>query len=364
MFRSAPVTRTLEAALRDVSSARADVRAEAVRDLALQEDAARARVLSALDGALRDDQEAAVRAAAAVALADLKGVEALPGLLLAVEDADAHVRQMAVTALGEIGDARATGRLRRALDDARPEIRFQAVIAFPRVCAQREEAVEALVRATRDDDPLVCQIALRMAEELATSGDDDEAPAEEGPAPIDPALMERARALLEHRSPLVRSAAAVLLARGGDAGGHPVVVAVATGALRGADREDEAAAIELCGELGLEAASGALERRAWSGLLGVGRDPLYWYARVALARMGHARATREILQDIRGRDRHRCTLAVAAAGRARLVAARDPIAALRGDDRRADQGAVEDALAALEPDGARRRRSPASAADG
>ena len=340
------------------------MRAEAVRDLALQEDAARARVLAALEPVLRDDRDASVRAAAAIALADLKGVEALPTLLLAVEDADAHVRQMAVTALGEIGDARATGRLRRALDDERPEIRFQAVIAFPRVCAHRGEAVDALVRATRDDDPLVCHIALRMAEELAASDDgdsdgDQRAAGEEGASPVAPALMERARALLAHRSPLVQSTAAILLTRAGDEAGHAVVLAVATGALRGADREDEAAALELCGELGLDAARPALERRAFGGLLGVGRDPLHWHARVALARMGHARAAREILQDIGGRDRHRCTLAVAAAGRARLAAARDLIAALRGEDRRADQNAVEEALAALGSGGGGGRGSPA-----
>ncbi|MCC6559082.1 MAG: HEAT repeat domain-containing protein, partial [Polyangiaceae bacterium] len=154
MFPLAPATRTLEAALRDVRSAKPAVRAEAVRDLTLQDDGARPRVLAALEAALRDDEVAAVRSAAAVALADLKGVEVLSSLLVAVEDADAHVRQMAVTALGEIGDPRAAARLRRALADERPEIRFQAVIAFPRVCAQRDEAIAAVERATRDDDPL------------------------------------------------------------------------------------------------------------------------------------------------------------------------------------------------------------------
>ncbi|MCC6557111.1 MAG: hypothetical protein IT372_29515, partial [Polyangiaceae bacterium] len=210
-------------------------------------------------------------------------------------------------------------------------------------------------------DPLVCHIALRMAEELAAA-DDDAADEERAgstpgapdrlPAPaftaIAPALMARARALLDHGSPLVRAAAAVLLLRGGDAAGREVVIAVATGALRGADPEDEAAAIELCGELDLRAAAAALERRAFRGVLGFGRDPLHWHARVALARMGHARATGDILRDLAARDRHRCTLAVAAAGRARLAAARDLIAALRGHDRRADQGAVAEALAALD----------------
>ncbi|WP_437875991.1 HEAT repeat domain-containing protein [Sorangium sp. So ce513] len=336
MFGPAPAKRTLEAALRDVGSQKPAVRAEAVGDLVLYAATAREQVLRAVEGALRSDQHAAVRAAAAIALADTKAVEALPALLLAVEDADPHVRQMAITALGEIGDGRATGRLRRALSDERPEVRFQAVIAFPRVCAQRADAIDAVMQATHDDDPLVCHIALRMFEELGEA--DGELP---------PLALERTRALLGHASPLVRAAAAVVTARFGDPVGHPVLVEVVEGKLRGVDHEDEAAAIELCGELGLSAARGALERRAFGLKLGLGRDPLRWHARVALARMGHERAVRDILSELGAWDRHRRTLAVAAAGRARLQAARPAIAAMRGDDRKADQGAVEEALAAI-----------------
>jgi HEAT repeat protein len=337
VFGPALTRRTLEAALRDVASSKPAVRTDAVRDLVPYADSARERVLRALEVALRDDAHTSVRAAAALALADVKAVEVLPALLLAVEDADAHVRQMAITALGELGDPRATGRLRRALSDERPEVRFQAVIAFPRVCAHGADAVDALVQATRDDDPLVCHIALRMIEELGESAGD-----------LPASGMARARALIAHASPLVRAAAAIVLARAGEDAGHPVLVEIARGKLRGVDHEDEAAAVELCGELGLVASRAALERRAFGRKLGFGRDPLHWHARVALARMGHERAIREILGDLGAWDRHRRTLAVAAAGRARLVAARSPIAAMRGDARRADQHAVEEALAALE----------------
>jgi HEAT repeat protein len=256
---------------------------------------------------------------------------------------------MAIAALGEIGDARAAGRLRRALEDDRPEIRFQAVIAFPRVCPEREEALEAVVRATHDDDPLVCHIALRMAEELCAGGGDEEDTAEAAePIALPPRLMDRARALLESRSPQVRAVAAIVLARGGDDAGRPILIDVAAGELRGVDREDEAAAIELCGALGLDAARAPLERRAFGGVLGFGRDPLFWHARVALARMGHQRAAAEILRELGARDRDRRTLAAAAAGRARLATARDALLAMRGDERRADPGTVETALAALE----------------
>src|SRR5262249_2024798 len=153
---------TLEAALRDVRSTNASVRAEATRELVPHAEDARDRVLRALETSLQDEH-ASVRAVAALALADIAGREVLPSLLWAMEDEDAYVRQMAITALGEIGDCRATERLRRALSDDRPEVRFQAVMAFPRVCTDRPSIVEALLSRTHDEDPLVCYIALRMA---------------------------------------------------------------------------------------------------------------------------------------------------------------------------------------------------------
>jgi HEAT repeat protein len=327
--------RTLEAALRDLGAEKANVRVEAVRDLVRVEDEARADVVRALKKAL-SDAAAEVRAAAATALADVRGVEALPDLLVAVEDADVMVRQMAITALGEIGDARATERLRRALTDARAEVRFQAVIAFPRVCASREDAIVALLARTRDDDPLVTQIALRMAEEV--TGEDGE---------IDPRFLVRARALITHAAPDVRVAAAVLLGKRGDAAAREVLAVAARGEAKIKDREDEAAAIELAGELGIESARAGLEKRAFGGLFGFMKDPFAWHARVALARMGHPRACKEILGELGSSDYDVRTLAVAAAGRARLHAARDRIAAMKGDERRADPHAVDEALAAL-----------------
>src|SRR5262245_47405049 len=144
MFGPTLLPRTLEAAVRDVSSKKPAVRADAVRDLVRHAGEARERVLRALESAVRDEHPA-VRSAAALALADIQGREALSSLLVAVEDDNAHVRQMAITAVGEIGDSRATERLRRALSDPRPEVRFQAVMAFPRVVARTSDAVEALL---------------------------------------------------------------------------------------------------------------------------------------------------------------------------------------------------------------------------
>jgi HEAT repeat protein len=342
MFRPPPLPRSLDAALRDIASPKAAVRAEAARELVPHASAARARVVGILEGALRDDKEGSVRAAAAVSLADIEARESLPALLVAVEDEDPLVRQMAITALGEIGDARATERLRRALADERPEVRFQAVIAFPRVIARRDDGMDAMLQATRDPDPLVCHIALRMIEELATKRDEE---GEEHGVPEE--ALARARALLGHADGSVRVAAAILLARAGEEAGRDLLVQVARGDLATGEGDDEAAAIELCGELRLEAARPGLERRAFGGLLGLGRDRFAWHARVALARMGHERATRDILGELGSWDRDKRTLAVAAVGRARIASARPLVEAMRGDETRADAGAVAEALAAL-----------------
>lgn len=337
MFRPPALPRTLEAALRDVSARKPTVRAEAVRDLVPHANAERARVVRALEQALHDE-DGLVRSTAAVALADIEGSEVLPALLVAMEDKDAHVRQMAITALGEIGDARATERLRRALSDERPEVRFQAVIAYPRVCARRADAIAELLKATDDEDAFVCHIALRMAEELAEG--------EEG-TDFDSEILARARVLLDHPASMVRIAAAILLARAGEGAARSILVDVARGHLTTSDGEDEAAAIELCGELDLEAARTGLERRAFGGPLGLRNDQYAWHARVALARMGHERATRAIVHELGAWDRDRRTLAVAAVGRARILSARSLLESMRGDDSRADASAIDEALAAL-----------------
>jgi len=129
-------------------------------------------------------------------------------------------------------------------------------------------------------------------------------------------------------------------------------VGLAQGAIKTDDPEDEATAIELAGELGLEDARVGLEKRAFGGFFR--RDRHAWHARVALARMGHERAVREIMSELDAWDRSKRTLAVAAVGRARIRVAALKLRTMLGDPSRADPHAVEDALAALadvdEPD--------------
>jgi HEAT repeat protein len=334
VFRFAPRRRTLEAALRDAADTSPGVRRSAIRDLtALASDAARTRVLAVLEKALAD-RAAEVRAEAAVALADVEGVEALPSLLFAVEDDDPYVRQMAISALGEVGDPRARQRLERALGDPRPEVRFQAVIAFARVAP--EEAGDVLLQALEDADPNIRYIAIRVAEEQA----------DKAGGAVTPELLARIGRLLADDDTAVRVGAAVALARAGDATGASVLSDVVAGRLRTREPEDEAIAVELCGEMGLSGTQKELERRAF----GLGRfrtETFAWQAKVALARMGHSRARTQIVRDLTSRSRDRRTLAVAAAGRARLEEARAVIESMRGDEARAEQEAVVLALEQL-----------------
>lgn len=333
-----PLPRNLEAALRDVTDPKPLVRMSAIRDLVPHADDARDRIVSALEIAMRDDVPM-VRAHAAEALGDVCGKAALPALLVAVEDKNQLVRQKAIGALGELGDARAQQRLERALSDERPEVRFQAVIAYPRVCSSREHALSAVVAATRDDDDHVAHIAFRMAEELT----------EQEGGPLEGSVAMRARACLRHDSPRVRAVAAVILAAAGEDGADETLVGVIDGSVATDEQEDVAAAIEAASDRELDAARPALERRAFGGFLGFGRDPLRWHARVALARMGHPRARADILSELGSYSYESRTLAVSAAGRAGLREAQPRILEMKGRPDRAAPSAVEAALAQLEP---------------
>ncbi len=344
MFPYTARPRSFEAALRDLDDSRAKVRASAARDLARHHEGQASAVVERLQKAL-DDADEDVRAEAALLLADLKATEAVPALLRLAKAGKQTARQAALAALGELGDKRGLEPVQSALADSHPEMRFQAVIAFPRICDDRDEAVRALLEATRDDDPRICHIALRMAEELGPEAD-----ATEG-AVVPRPLLERAEELLrDPPSDPVQLAGAIILARSGQKtkAVAQVLVKAATRALRTDQADDEATAIELCGRLGLEQAVPELHRRAFGTLLGWSTDAFAWQARVALAALGHPRAVRWVERELRSWNRERRSLAVAAAGQGGVVAARKSIEAMRGQPERADQNAVKQALAALD----------------
>ena len=314
------------------------MRASAAADLARHAETHRAEVVEALVASL-DDASAEVRAAAALGLADAGAEDAIEALVAALTDEDEDVLQMVITALGELRAPEAADAIRRALDHDAAPVRFQAVMAYPRVTRDHDEAVRALVDASRDDDVLVRHIALRMAEELGNPDDD---------GPVAAPLVTRARALLRDDHDVVRIAAAVVLGRAGLRDGAEVLVAVANRELTTSEADDEAAALDLCGELGLEGATPGLVERGYSGGLLTSRNAFAWQARVALAALGYERAQKWVLGELKAWTRERRSLGVAAVIQSKLASARPLLEAMRDDPSRADPELVAEALATLE----------------
>lgn len=328
MLAPPPLPRKYDACVRDLSSAKAEVRASAAQDIVRygREEEHRREALRLLKKAL-DDESPRVRAAVAIALADLSATDAVPALIVRMEDDDAHVRQMAITALGEIKDPRAQERLSRALADRRPEVRYQAIIAYARVALDEEDVAKAIGKATRDDDMNVRYIALRLAEEHGVESAD---------------VIERAAHLLEDDARDVAIAAAIYLTKAGDERGHSIVLSVVSGRQR-AEKEDEREAVEVAGRAGLEQAIGDLERRAF-GLKSKIADTCSFHAIIALARMGHSKAIASIEGDLASKNAKKRAAAVVAAGRAVLKQAEPRIVALEGE---VDDSLRDEALAAL-----------------
>jgi HEAT repeat protein len=340
-----PLPRNLDAALRDLKEKSAIVRRSAMQDLGrhVQQNSP-PRVVEALLAALRDE-DPIVRTEAAYCLGDAKAREALPALLLAVDDTHSLVRQAAIDALGTIGDSRASGRLMRALDDDRPDVRFQAVVALARVSP--ESGLDAVLHAMKDEDHHVRYIAIRTAEEIGTKGDSAEFPIE-----LPERITRCVEGWLEDEDAHVRLAAAILLGRCGKEAGAEELLCAIYDRIESLEPEDEAAAIDLAGRLGLQDAVPALEQRAF-GLKRFLKERHAWASRVALARMGHDRARQAILHDLHAWSRERRTAAVTAAAQAGIREALDAIQAMRGDHEKAEQEAVDEALELLHALGAR-----------
>lgn len=333
MWQPPPLPRTLAAALRDVADTSDRVRLSALQDLAAYASGAeRDQVLAAGARMLRDPL-ASVRARAATLLGESQATGHLAELLDAIDDDDALVRQMALDALGGFDDARARARLQRALSDPRPEMRFQATMAYPRG-ATDDDAAAALVSAMRDDDESVRYIALRVAEERWPEG------------AVPARVLDAAEQALRDECREPRVAAALLLTHGGSDAGADVLLAVAEDRLATREAEDEAAALEAIGALGLAAGRAALARRAW-GAGRLFRERFAFHAKIGLARLGDPRARRDLVASLEAWTRARRNLAVVAIGRARLRDARPELEALRGQPARADQELVEEALRAL-----------------
>jgi HEAT repeat protein len=351
VFQLSPLRRTLAAALRDLHCPKVDVRLSALRDLATYATGEhRRQVLDALLQALESDSDVEVRAQAALTLADAEARECTVQLIDACHDVQPRVRQLALVALGEVSDpadGKARATLVRALSDDAPAIRFQALIAVCRL--DPDQAAAEVIRRTEDSDAQVRYIALRLLEEQWLETAQRE--------PLPAKVAEPARRALLDPVAKVRLAAAIFLANAGDLSGADQIVATVNRRAGTEEPEDTQAAVELAGRMNLAAARPGLTRRAFSWF-GIFRDPFAFQARVALARMGDNRARVSILSDLSAWTRDTRTLAVVAAGSARIAEAEPQLLAMRGDPRRADPDAVAEALARLESEPRPARASP------
>lgn len=337
MYLWSPLPRSLDATFRDAAHPKPKVRLSALEDLARWAAGEhRQRCIEQLIELMRSDRDVEVRAAAALALADASASEAVPELVAAARAREPRLRQMALVALGELatpGDARAHSVVHAALASPAPALRFQALVAANRLFAAPELLV-AVRGALGDEEARVRYVACRVVEERALL--------DEPSGDLEGSITQ----LLNDGDPAVSLAAALILARRGSVRARELVVEVLNARSAISNAEDEQAAIELCGELGLGAAQRGLAARAWGGVLGA--SPFAFHARVALARLGDERARRLILRDLGSRDRSVRARAVVAAGLARLDAARPVLLSHGGDERWADVSAVNEALRAID----------------
>jgi HEAT repeat protein len=330
-----PLPRTLAAALRDAQHQKPDVRLSALADLSRFAQSGQGEAQAALARALTEDPSDDVRARAAIGLADADVRSAIDALLGSVRREQAtRVRQLSVLALGELaerGDPRVTSLLAEVWGDPEAPVRFQALLALHQLSGPQAE--RAILEAMTDPDPEIRRLSYRLCEAQFADG------------ALPDLARARARAALNGSEPGVKVSAALALGRFGDASGEGTLIAIVAGRQPGATFEDQQAAIDVVARLELERAVPWLERRAF-GLFA--RDALAFDARIALARLGHARAQSAILQGFSGLTFRVRTLAAEAAGRARLESARPALEALLGTPERAEPEVVERALARLD----------------
>ncbi len=338
MFKLPPLPRTLQAARADAAHPNVEVRISVAQDLAMpsapEERAAR---VGLLEGLLQD-ADAKVRRAALVALADQEAVEATSAVLPLLSDGEPEVRQMAVMALGEIaepGNAEVIARLVAFLATGAPPLRFQALSGLGRLSPAELRA--ALPRALGDADPEIRALSVRLLEERLLAEPDSE---------LDDALRAGIEAAARDVDPRVSLVGQLLGAQLGLDVPHDALIDLVNGSRPARERRDEQLAIELCGRLGLRAASRGLRRRA-RGWFGMSFDPFRYQALASLSALGDGRASERIAKLLaRGGLRER-TLMVFAVGKVGLERFRPQLEALLDPPGRVDAEVLGTALEEL-----------------
>ena len=165
-------TITFTAALRDLASSNRKARARAAHALGdVVDPDERRRAATALIEVLADD-DAEIRAEAALSLGDLELEIAVKPLLTGLEDATALVRQSCAMGLGRLGFRAAFADLARALTEGPADLRFQAATSLAEI--DPDAAFAPLVAALADerDGEVICALALA----LGALGDDRAGP--------------------------------------------------------------------------------------------------------------------------------------------------------------------------------------------
>lgn len=339
--------RNARATFRDAASPKPAVRLSAIADLVRWADGGeRARCIAQLRALLAGDSDVEVRARSAVALADARDDDALPALIAAARKGPPRVSQMALVAIGELaprGSDPAAAVVRAFLASDAPALRFQALVAAQRLFDGADLA-QCLLRALADAEARVRYIACRIAEESLFA-------AEAPPPPVE--ILDALQDRLGDEATEVAIAAALILARRGSGRAQGIVVRTLNRSRALQEPDDEQAAIELCADLDLTAAGPGLRARAFGGVFG--SSPFSFQARVALARLGDARARAQILRDLSSFRRSVRARAVAAAGQARLEAARQRLIEMRSAGGQGDLPSVVEALEALNSNADSRR---------
>ena len=117
------------------------------------------------------DEQAAVRRAAAKALGKLGHVAALADLLRALTDVDDSTRRFAAQALGRIGHASAVAALGDSLRDANRAVREASGVALGKI---GRPAAPVLIQALSDPDPEIGMHAIFALRAMNYSPDESE----------------------------------------------------------------------------------------------------------------------------------------------------------------------------------------------
>lgn len=340
--------RKFEAALRDITASRAEIRGSALVDLLRYADSERSRVSSAIGQLLQSDPDAEVRALAALAAADAELRELVPGLLRALDDKSPRVQQMALLALGEQGEglARAElGGVERLLASKLPALRYQALVAWSRLTGP--EGVAALLAATSDPDEEVRWIAWTQLEaQLFKDGQPNNSGIASSASTMPrPEVKAALAAQAQDPSMRIRVVVAAILYRLGEPAALTELLERAQRGTKISRRELARLAKEF-GRLRFEPARAWLKASARRGWL---EGAVGWPALVALAALGDPAARASVVDELDARSIQRRHRALQAVSEISLESAMPRLRALRANPGGVDPSLIEQAWDALQP---------------